>query len=143
MDATEKISGNKMSSKMTEEKDNSLKEKTEQDHINDLWQFPCQFVFKAMAYSGEGVEDKIVSVIQRFVPGDYCPKLKPSSKGTYTAVSVTFTAEILCSIRVRISTSRRRNIFASSERGAISVCGFSSHLLCLSLVCLQRTVSNT
>ncbi len=64
----------------------------EQDTNEALWQFPCQFVFKAMAYAHEGVEDQIVAVIQRFVPGDYVPKLKPSRTGKYVSVSVTFTA---------------------------------------------------
>ncbi len=68
------------------------KEKTEQEHIDELWQFPCEFLFKAMAYAKEGVEDEIVAVIQKFVPGDYIPKLNPSSKGTYVSVSVSFIA---------------------------------------------------
>jgi len=59
---------------------------------NELWQFPCEFLFKAMAYAKEGVEDEIVAVIQQHVPGDYTPRLTPSSKGTYVSVSVTFTA---------------------------------------------------
>jgi uncharacterized protein len=68
------------------------KEKTEQDYVNELWQFPCEFLFKAMAFANVNAEDKIVSVIQEFVPGDYVPKLTPSSKGTYVSVSVSFTA---------------------------------------------------
>ncbi|MET1256801.1 YbeD family protein [Aliikangiella maris] len=59
---------------------------------DDLWQFPCQYLFKAMALSKEGVEDEIVAVIQKFVPGDYTPKLNASKKGNYVAVSVTFQA---------------------------------------------------
>lgn len=68
------------------------KEKTEQEYVDELWQFPCDFMFKAMAYAKEGVEDEIVSVIQQHVPGDYQPKLTPSAKGTYVSVSVSFTA---------------------------------------------------
>ena len=59
---------------------------------DDLWQFPCQFMFKAMAFAVDGVEGEIVSVIQTFIPGDYTPKLNPSKSGKYVAVSVTFTA---------------------------------------------------
>jgi len=59
---------------------------------NELWQFPCEFMFKAMAHANRDAEDEIVSVINRFVPGDYIPKLNPSKKGTYVAVTVTFTA---------------------------------------------------
>jgi len=68
------------------------KDKTEQDYVDELWQFPCQFPFKAMAFANEGVEDEIVAVIQKHIPGDYTPKLNPSSKGTYVSVSITFTA---------------------------------------------------
>jgi len=68
------------------------KEKTEQEYVDELWKFPCPFPFKAMAYANRKAEDEIVSVIQKFVPGDYIPKLNPSSKGTYVSVSVTFTA---------------------------------------------------
>jgi uncharacterized protein len=68
------------------------REKTEQEHVNDLWQFPCPFTFKAMAFANKNAEDEIVAVIQKYVPGDYIPKLNPSSKGTYVSVSVTFTA---------------------------------------------------
>ncbi|TQV85440.1 DUF493 family protein YbeD [Aliikangiella coralliicola] len=57
-----------------------------------LWQFPCQFLFKAMAQAKEGIEDEIVAIIQKHVPGDYVPKLKPSGKGNYVSVSVSFTA---------------------------------------------------
>ncbi len=62
-------------------------------HNPDLWKFPCQFLFKAMAVAKEGVEDKIVAAIQQLIPGDYIPKVSPSKKGTYVAVSVTFTAQ--------------------------------------------------
>ncbi|MGX5200812.1 YbeD family protein [Aliikangiella sp. IMCC44632] len=64
----------------------------DKDPSEELWQFPCQFMFKAMAFAQAGVEDEIVAVIQRFVPGDYTPKLNPSRTGKYVAVSVTFTA---------------------------------------------------
>ncbi len=58
----------------------------------DLWNFPCDFMFKAMAYANQGAEDQIISVINKFVPGDYIPKLNPSKKGNYVGVSVTFKA---------------------------------------------------
>ena len=65
---------------------------TDIDTELDLWKFPCDFVFKAMAHANRNAEDHIISVINRFVPGDYIPKLNPSKKGTYVAVSVTFIA---------------------------------------------------
>lgn len=58
----------------------------------DLWKFPCDFMFKAMAFADRQAEDEIISVINQFVPGDYIPKLNLSKNGTYVAVSVTFTA---------------------------------------------------
>ena len=69
------------------------KELTEDEAIAKLWNFPCDFLFKAMAFAEQNAEDEIVSVINSFVPGDYVAKLNPSKKGTYVAVSVTFLAE--------------------------------------------------
>lgn len=68
-------------------------ELTEEQAVEQLWNFPCDFLFKAMAFANQNAEDKIISEINRIVPGDYVPKLNPSKKGTYVAVSVTFKAE--------------------------------------------------
>ncbi len=68
-------------------------ELTEEQAIEQLWQFPCDFLFKAMAHANQNAEDKIISVINKHVPGDYLPKLNPSKKGNYVAVSVTFKAK--------------------------------------------------
>lgn len=57
-----------------------------------LWQFPCDFAFKAMALAKEGVENEVVTVIQQFVPGDYSPKLRPSKNGKYVSITINFTA---------------------------------------------------
>lgn len=62
------------------------------DEEFDLWNFPCDFMFKAMAYANQSAEEEIVSVINKFVPGDYIPKLNPSKNGTYVAVTITFKA---------------------------------------------------
>jgi len=59
---------------------------------DELWKFPCDFMFKAMAHANQNAEDKIVSVINKHVPGDYIPKLNPSKNGTYVAVTITFRA---------------------------------------------------
>lgn len=64
----------------------------DEPEIKELWQFPCQFMFKAMAVAKNGIEDEIIAVIQQHIPGDYTPKLNPSRSGTYVAVSVTFVA---------------------------------------------------
>lgn len=72
---------------------NDQDNKTEQQLVDELWQFPCNFLFKAMAEAKQGVEDEIIAVIQRHVPGDYIPKINPSRKGNYVSVSVSFTAK--------------------------------------------------
>ncbi|ATF09887.1 putative lipoate regulatory protein YbeD [Candidatus Enterovibrio altilux] len=45
-----------------------------------------------MGYTKPELTDLILEVIQRHAPNDYIPNVKPSSKGTYNAVSVTITA---------------------------------------------------
>ncbi len=62
------------------------------DIQEELWDFPCDFMFKAMAHANQSAENEIISVIQSFVPGNYVAKLNPSKKGNYVAVSVTFVA---------------------------------------------------
>ena len=62
------------------------------DEEFDLWNFPCDFMFKAMAHANQDAEEKIISVINSFIPGDYVAKLNPSKKGTYVGVSITFKA---------------------------------------------------
>ena len=59
---------------------------------DDLWDFPCDFMFKAMAHANQQAEDQILSVINQHAPGDYAPKLNPSKNGNYVAVTVTFRA---------------------------------------------------
>ena len=54
----------------------------------DLWQFPCDFAFKAMTMAIEGIENNVVSAIQKHVPGDYSATLKQSSGGKYLSVTV-------------------------------------------------------
>ena len=62
------------------------------DEEIDLWKFPCDFMFKAMAFANQDAEEKVVSAINKIVPGDYIAKLNPSKNGTYVAISVTFKA---------------------------------------------------
>ena len=58
----------------------------------ELWSFPCDFMFKAMAHANQDAEDHIISVINQHIPGDYIHKLNPSKNGNYVAVTVTFKA---------------------------------------------------
>ncbi len=59
------------------------------DSVNaDLWEFPCRIAFKAMATNRPGIDIDILTAIQKHLPGDYSPQLKPSAKGTYVSVTV-------------------------------------------------------
>lgn len=64
----------------------------EQPKLKDLLEFPCTFAYKVMGYNKPELPDLVVEVIQHHAPGDYTPTVKPSGKGTYSAVSVTITA---------------------------------------------------
>ncbi|MEI8594942.1 MULTISPECIES: DUF493 family protein YbeD [Photobacterium] len=64
----------------------------EQPKLKDLLEFPCQFSFKVMGFNKPELPDLVVGVVQRHAPGDYTPTVKPSGKGTYSAVSITITA---------------------------------------------------
>jgi len=54
----------------------------------DPWNFPCQFAFKAMTIAIDGIENNIISAIQKHVPGDYTAQLKESRGGKYLSVTV-------------------------------------------------------
>ncbi|MCO7227374.1 DUF493 family protein YbeD [Pleionea sp. CnH1-48] len=54
----------------------------------ELWDFPCDMVFKAMADNKDGVENAVIAAIQSVLPGDYVPQTRPSKNGTYISVSV-------------------------------------------------------
>ncbi|MDQ7049658.1 MAG: DUF493 domain-containing protein [Enterobacterales bacterium] len=59
---------------------------------DELWQFPCDFMFKAMAHANRNAEDEIITVINRHIPGDYVAKLNHSKNGNYVAVTVNLMA---------------------------------------------------
>jgi putative lipoic acid-binding regulatory protein len=63
--------------------------------FDELLEFPCQMNFKIMGLAQQSLPGRIVEVLQKHAPGDYAPKIKPSSKGTYhsVAVSVTVTSK--------------------------------------------------
>ena len=58
------------------------------DDKKDLWKFPCNFSFKAMTLAIDGIENDIVSAIQKHAPGNYSAKIKPSAAGKYVSVTV-------------------------------------------------------
>ena len=53
-----------------------------------LWQFPCNFTFKAMVMAIEGIENNVISAIQKHAPGDYTANLKESKGGNYLSVTL-------------------------------------------------------
>ena len=62
-------------------------------HFDELLEFPCVFAFKVMGVAGPELMSDVITVIQKNAPGDYAPKVKPSSKGTYHALSVPVTVK--------------------------------------------------
>ncbi|NLJ93572.1 MAG: YbeD family protein [Aeromonadales bacterium] len=59
--------------------------------FDELLEFPCEFPFKVLGLADEQLPDMVVAVLQEHAPGDYVPTVRPSSKGTYHAVSVLVT----------------------------------------------------
>lgn len=60
--------------------------------LHELLEFPCSFTYKVMGLAKPELTDQIVEVVQRHVPGDYVPSVKPNSKGNFHSVSITITA---------------------------------------------------
>lgn len=60
--------------------------------LNELLEFPCSFTFKVMGDAKPELVNNVLSVIQKYAPGDYTPTVKPSSKGNYYSISVTINA---------------------------------------------------
>lgn len=60
--------------------------------LHELLEFPCSFTYKVMGVAKPELTDQIIEVVQRYVPGDYVPSVKPSSKGNFHSVSITITA---------------------------------------------------
>ncbi|SFB92271.1 DUF493 family protein YbeD [Pseudoalteromonas denitrificans] len=59
--------------------------------FDELLEFPCPFTFRIMGLANTNLTDQILVVMQQYAPGDYAPKSKPSSKGTYESVSLVAT----------------------------------------------------
>lgn len=59
--------------------------------FDELLEFPCRFPFKVLGLADERLPDLVVEVLQQHAPGDYSPKVRPSSKSNYHAVSVQVT----------------------------------------------------
>ena len=63
---------------------------TENDYekLKELMEFPAAMTFKVAGVNRENLAQDIVAVIQKYLPGDYIPKEKRSSKGTYNSISI-------------------------------------------------------
>ncbi|MGC0117709.1 DUF493 family protein YbeD [Pseudoalteromonas piscicida] len=59
--------------------------------FDEYLEFPCPFTFKIMGLANVNLTDQILAKLQVIAPGDYAPNVKPSSKGTYEAVSLVVT----------------------------------------------------
>ncbi len=59
--------------------------------FDELLEFPCTFSFKVMGIADPQMMLDVVAVIQKHAPGDYSPKVKPSSKGTYHSLTIPVT----------------------------------------------------
>jgi len=60
-------------------------------HFDELLDFPTVLNFKVMGIACDELPDLIIAELQKHTPGDYVPKIKPSSKGNYHSVSVPVT----------------------------------------------------
>lgn len=58
------------------------------DKLKEVMEFPTSLTFKVAGENREGLAQDLIAVVQRYVPGDYSPKEKQSSKGTYNSVSI-------------------------------------------------------
>ncbi|AOF53783.1 hypothetical protein BKG91_03070 [Rodentibacter caecimuris] len=68
---------------------------TEQDYekLKELMEFPAAMTFKVAGINREDLAQDLISVVQKYIPGDYIPKEKRSSKGTYNSVSIDVIAQ--------------------------------------------------
>jgi len=62
-----------------------------QTKFDELLEFPTVLNFKIMGVACDELTDLIIAELQKHTPGDYSPKIKPSSKGNYLAVSIAVT----------------------------------------------------
>lgn len=65
----------------------------EKTKLHELLEFPCDFPYKVMGLAQPDLQDKVLEVVQKHIPGDYAPTIKPSSKGNYHSVSIMVRAD--------------------------------------------------
>lgn len=59
--------------------------------FDEFLEFPCPFTFKIMGLANVDLLSQVLTVMQQHAPGDYAPKMKPSSKGTYESITLVAT----------------------------------------------------
>ncbi len=59
--------------------------------FDELLDFPTVLNFKVMGVACDELPDLIIAELQKHTPGDYSPKIKPSSKGNYHSVAIAVT----------------------------------------------------
>ena len=59
--------------------------------FDELLDFPTVLNFKVMGVASDDLPDIVIAELQKHTPGDYSPKMKPSSKGTYLSLSIAVT----------------------------------------------------
>lgn len=69
-----------------------MEQVNEQPKLKDLLEFPCKFTYKVIGDNKPELSDKVVAVVQKHAPGDYTPTVRPSTKGNFSAVSITIKA---------------------------------------------------
>jgi putative lipoic acid-binding regulatory protein len=60
-------------------------------NFDQLLDFPSQQTFKILGVAHERLPQDVISCLQTHAPGDYVPRVKPSSKGTYHSISLSVT----------------------------------------------------
>lgn len=59
--------------------------------FDEFLDFPCAFTFKVMGLANVDLTSQVLTVMQKLAPGDYAPKIKPSSKGNYESITLVAT----------------------------------------------------
>lgn len=70
-------------------------ENTPPEEQETLFEFPCEFPVKAMGKTCAQLEIAVIEIMNRHVPdlSEGALKMRPSSKGTYTAITITIQAQ--------------------------------------------------
>ena len=65
------------------------------DTNEELLEFPCEFHIKAIGHTTKDLDATVVGVVRKHIKAIYegGVRSKPSSKGRFTSVTVTFTLE--------------------------------------------------